>query len=416
MRTGQWERVARGRGGGGEGLLLTGLLFGAGGVLVADSGQRLQSEALPVRSVAFAIGVAGMMSDAGVGGMGVDVPATTTPAATVGILRSQERERFEQEARDGRGPPAQGAFEGRPGQQARPRHGQGHTDEEDDGVVEDVAAVVEDGLQGADDETVEDVDSEAVLADLRERVLGIAQPGQKGQCQQHRSDVDDESQSHTFGDADGEVGEVEAAVEPVVIDFVEIEVSDGAEGSGAEAEFLPDRKTARPADDLLAVELADDEERPERQRPSSGEFGVEDRQYSAEEPGDDRGDEHRAREALDEGDRDHPPRHRQQEPRVPERSEEVVVGIEPEEPHPPPHERQHRGQEDEVGQNPLGQFVRLRRDAGEEDERRHVEHVDEVHRRAQDGRLPGRGPSEKVAQNHQEDEYSFGAVDAIVPC
>src|SRR5690606_5521812 len=153
------------------------------------------------------------------------------------------------------------------------------------------------------------------------------------QCQQHRSDVDDESQSYTFGDADGEVGEVEAAVEPVVIDFVEIEVSDGAEGSGAEAELLPDRKTARPADDLLAVELADDEERPERQRPSSGEFGVEDRQYSAEEPGDERGDEHRAREALDEGNRDHPPRHRQQEPRVPEGSEEVVVGIESEEPH-----------------------------------------------------------------------------------
>src|SRR5699024_3997784 len=111
----------------------------------------------------------------------------------------------------------------------------------------------------------------------------------------------EQAQADPFGDADMEVREVEAAVEPVVVDLVDVEVADGGQGGEAETELLPDREAAGPVDDLFAVELADDEEGPERHCAGRRQLGVEDRQDTAEEAHTQGGDEHRAREALDEG-------------------------------------------------------------------------------------------------------------------
>src|SRR5699024_2161034 len=79
--------------------------------------------------------------------------------------RPQGRERFEDEPRSGRGIPPQSPFERSPGQHTRPDHGQSQADEEDDGVGQDVSAAVEDGLEAADDEAVEHIDRQTVLAD-----------------------------------------------------------------------------------------------------------------------------------------------------------------------------------------------------------------------------------------------------------
>src|SRR5690625_5346411 len=67
------------------------------------------------------------------------------------------------EPRSGRSIPPQSPFERSPGQHTRPDHGQSQADEEDDGVGQDVAAVVEDGLEAADDEAVENVDRQTEI-------------------------------------------------------------------------------------------------------------------------------------------------------------------------------------------------------------------------------------------------------------
>src|SRR5699024_9305066 len=95
--------------------------------------------------------------------------------------RPQGRERFEDEPRSGRSIPPQSPFERSPGQHTRPDHGQSQADEEDDGVGQDVAAVVEDGLEAADDEAVENVDRQTVLADLGDEPVAVGQPRQQRQ-------------------------------------------------------------------------------------------------------------------------------------------------------------------------------------------------------------------------------------------